>query len=1038
MNTTHLYRSLTINERKQRNIHTFKKVDIQPAVNFWNQILDGCTITNINDILEEFYDTNSIFLENNFELNANSEFKINDNWFHHISQQLRSSKFIEDPEFNNMNLSDVPFYAFYEPYLKEFYFNFFHNEIKHLDNNISYTCKNDIIKYFIDMLYTISHKTLILEINSLRLMGKLKGNNPEERYKSYSRILQEDNIYKKELFEEYPVLFRLISTKIINFKNFLLEIFTNFKKDKHILEKDLNIDPKTKIKHLHLGSGDSHQNGKTVTILEFENGQKVVYKPRSLAIDVEFQKFLRWVNLKNTTDIKLKTINVIDNLNYGWAEYVFYEDCKSESDISKFYNRVGQLLGILHIMNATDFHYENIISKGEHPVLIDLESLFHHTISPDHSPTKSEVLNKALRLLNDSVLSTGLIPNRTLRAEDATDFDLSGIGNTQNEQEVPIKMGVVTGQYTDEIKIIKKNGKLLPGLNTPKLIGKELNIGDYLEEIKSGFIMVYTTFSKNKTEVKQQVSSFQGKEIRKIFRDTMKYSAILNLSYHPDFMRNQIDREVLLNRLRVQEDSSIKRVVDFEIVDLLEGDIPYFTSTLEGTSISSSSNVKIENFYYSDGLTLSLNKIDRLCEEDLNHQISIITATISAVYSDSDIKLLHFNDKEIKNITSDNLIKKTEEVAELLLDNAITHESDSGKELCWVSMVTKGGNENTWVYSVTGPGLYDGNPGIALYFSYLWKVTGKKRFKEATYATINPIRKLMPELIEPENVNLGGYLGISGIVYSLHHIGEVFNDHRLKEEAISYARNFTKFVKQDVVYDLIGGSSGALMVILNLYEQYQEKWMLDIAEELCLHLIKHAKPQNQGISWIPHSLNKEPYIGFSHGNAGIASALARFSIYKNSSKLEEVIQQAIEYENTFFNEEKGNWFSSHLQSFVIAWCHGAHGILLSRCLLKENNIKYKYLEIDVIYAFNTTVESQTRKSYSFCYGDLGLVDALMVTNEKLYGNRETTTVENFREKVISAMFSGKHIQADINSVGLLNGIAGIGYSLLRLANPSIK
>lgn len=34
------------------------------------------------------------------------------------------------------------------------------------------------------------------------------------------------------------------------------------------------------------------------------------------------------------------------------------------------------------------------------------------------------------------------------------------------------------------------------------------------------------------------------------------------------------------------------------------------------------------------------------------------------------------------------------------------------------------------------------------------------------------------------------------------------------------------------------------------------------------------------------------------------------------------------------------------------------------------------------------------------------------------------------------MFSGKHIQADINSVGLLNGIAGIGYSLLRLADSS--
>lgn len=94
------------------------------------------------------------------------------------------------------------------------------------------------------------------------------------------------------------------------------------------------------------------------------------------------------------------------------------------------------------------------------------------------------------------------------------------------------------------------------------------------------------------------------------------------------------------------------------------------------------------------------------------------------------------------------------------------------------------------------------------------------------------------------------------------------------------------------------------------------------------------------------------------------------------------------------------------------------------------------MKIYVIYAFNTTVESQTGKRYSFCHGDLGLVDVLIVANEKLYGNKEAATVENFREKVISEMFSGKHIQADINSVDLLNGIASIGYILLRLADPS--
>lgn len=1035
MTTSHLYRSLTINERKQQSdINPIEKHDLELAKTFWNNILEGTSNTYIEEVLKEHYNIGLDFLVSHFHLENDSKFNFNDEWYEYICQQVKGIKSFEDPEFDQMDLSSVPFYAFFEPFLKEFYFDLFHNKIKHLNDSITYSCKNDIIKCFIDMLYAISHKTLILEINSLRLMGKLKGDTPQERYTSYYRILQEDEEYKTSFYQEYPVLFRTISTKIVNFKRFLLEVFTNYEQDKLLLQETYNINIDLKIKHLHLGSGDSHKKGKTVTILEFDNGQKVVYKPRSLSIDIEFQNFIKWLNNKNIkTKIKLKTIHVIDKKHYGWSEFVSYKECNSEGDISRFYNRVGQLLGVLHLMNATDFHYENLISHGEFPVLIDLESLFHHTISADHSPTKSEVVNKALRLINDSVLTTGLIPNRILKANDKTDFDVSGIGNTLTEQELPIQMGVVTDQLTDEVRIEKRNGRMAPGLNTPRMKGKKHQIGDYLDDIINGFTLIYDTFSANKKELKHQILRFKGKEIRKIFRDTMKYSSLLTLSYHPDFMRNQIDREMLLNRLRVKKDEVMVRVVDFEIADMLECDIPYFTSTPESTSIRSSNQNEITNFYNRDGLSLSLDKIERLSPEDLRHQLSIITATISAVYSESDIKLLQLKNNHPNPMNSNEIIVKSEEVAEILLDNAIVHEGEAGQELCWASMVTKGGSENTWVYSVTGPGLYDGNPGIAVYFSYLWKVTQNHRYKQAAYASLRPIRKLMSDLVEPENVNLGSYLGISGIVYSLHHLGEVFNDNELKLEALTNAKLFYKFIKHDKVYDLIGGSSGALMVILNLYEQYREDWMLDIGEELCQHLINNATPQNQGIAWHPGNTSNDPYIGFSHGNAGIVSALARFYKYRPSLQIQEVIHQAIEYENTHFNNQQGNWFSAHLQKYPIAWCHGAPGILLSRCILKECGIFYKELERDITSAYKTTIESQTGKNYSFCHGDLGLVDILMVADEKLSITHEE--VNNFKRDILTRMLSSEQIQADINSVGLLNGIASIGYGLLRAAEP---
>ncbi|MFP3339568.1 DUF4135 domain-containing protein, partial [Micrococcus sp. SIMBA_131] len=89
------------------------------------------------------------------------------------------------------------------------------------------------------------------------------------RYQAFNTILQGDDDYRLSLYHEYPVLFRLISTKILNFKRFLLELFTQYEKDKPLLEKKLGIDPSAELKHLHIGSGDSHKRGKTVTIFEF-------------------------------------------------------------------------------------------------------------------------------------------------------------------------------------------------------------------------------------------------------------------------------------------------------------------------------------------------------------------------------------------------------------------------------------------------------------------------------------------------------------------------------------------------------------------------------------------------------------------------------------------------------------------------------------------------------------------------------------------------------------------------------------------------
>ncbi|NEE32664.1 DUF4135 domain-containing protein, partial [Streptomyces sp. SID7982] len=86
----------------------------------------------------------------------------------------------------------------------------------------------------------------------------------------------------------------------------------------------------------------------------------------------------------------------------------------------QFYRRQGALLALLHALDGTDLHHENLIACGPHPVLVDVETLFHPPLGPARSA------DPAARALHDSVHRVGLLPQ--LLVGDTTALDMSAIG----------------------------------------------------------------------------------------------------------------------------------------------------------------------------------------------------------------------------------------------------------------------------------------------------------------------------------------------------------------------------------------------------------------------------------------------------------------------------------------------------------------------------------------------------------------------------------------------------------------------------------
>lgn len=76
-----------------------------------------------------------------------------------------------------------------------------------------------------------------------------------------------------------------------------------------------------KIINLSCSQGDSHERGKTVIIVTFENNEKIVYKPKKLDILNIYQEFISWIN-DNSGLKKLSTVRSLKGVGYHYEEYI--------------------------------------------------------------------------------------------------------------------------------------------------------------------------------------------------------------------------------------------------------------------------------------------------------------------------------------------------------------------------------------------------------------------------------------------------------------------------------------------------------------------------------------------------------------------------------------------------------------------------------------------------------------------------------------------------------------------------------------------
>lgn len=875
-------------------------------------------------------------------------------------------------------------------------------------------------------LVQLSMQTFTLEMHVANLEGKLVGNTAEDRFKHFGDEILKNKTTLFSILNEYPVLARLLVECTNNYIEFIKTTLTRLFTDK----KELEFYFQMEINHLTsitMGLSDLHRRGQSVIIFTFDNNKKIVYKPKSLSISKHFQDLLEWINEKGI-ELKFKIQKILDKQEYGWEEYIEYTECVSEDEVKHFYKRQGGYLALLYLLEATDFHFENVIASGEHPFLIDLESLFTHQTIPD-SVNETTAMSKAMKEFRNSVFRTQLIPFFIGGTE------VSGLGGMEG-QETPFDVLQWKDVGKVSMKATREKGKISGGNNIPKINGKLVNVQDYKKELIEGFVTTYNIMKENKFELKKFLNIFENDTIRKVIRPTYVYSLLLEGSYHPDYYRNGLDRDRLLDRLwcGVEYVPHLKGVIASEKKDMLLNDIPFFYTKTNSRHLWNSFDEIIPNFFYNDSLSVVKKRCEQLSDEDCIKQCDYIQISLQ-ISSNSHMYRKENISKENENTNfsyeKEELLKAAIQIGDLLEKKAFHGEDEN--DVTWLGLQWKG-KASQWNFSSLESNLYSGLSGVSLFLGYLGEITSELKYKQLSYSAIMSAVNMYRHKTDSDK-SISAFQGDMSIVYTLIHLSELQDNYEMKEElkkeAFFIAKDLIPLIENDKNYDILDGVAGALIVYLELYLAFGDKTFYEAAIKCGKHLINNSMDLDNKAGWL-NPLIRKPIGGFSHGASGIAWALLKLYNVSGIETFKQKALNALNFERAQYKPEERNWYDlrTNTMSFP-SWCNGAAGIALSNKLNLDVLKNSEELILDLNAAIQTTIEKGFGNEYCLCHGDLGNLSIL-----RSISNLADENINKLTQNVIGRFLYEKVIEKDTARLtSFMMGLTGAGYVLLSLLKP---
>lgn len=885
--------------------------------------------------------------------------------------------------------------------------------------------------------------------------AKEKVEGPASPTRHYDRFIVEmRRAGLRRLFDTKPVLLRLVASLTRQWIEASAEFLQRLDADFDAVRGDLlDRSEPAKVSAVEMGLSDLHKFGRSVYVVRFGDGTSVVYKPKDMTVDRRWIELIDWLNGRGAP-VDLRAARVLARDGYGWSEFIVHGDCPDGDAAGRFFRRAGGLLTLFYLLVGSDMHEENMIAAGEYPVPIDLEMLLQaHDPGAATGAPAMVAYEAAQKKIADSVLTTGLLP-AFMRTPDTAMMAVGGLndGETGKPQEI-----IWNSINSDGMAPAYEPWQANETANLPKLDGRAIRLIDYLAELSDGCESYLRFVKDHKTELLADdgpIVAFAGAPIRRVLKPTRFYALLLDRvrnhrdmrdgatwSAHLDFVSRLADWD--------KDDELLWPLFAAERASLADLNIPFFIHDAESDRVRDGGGTAVAASGLVPGLTEARKRIADLDDDAIAWQLDVVRLTMVEDALPNPITgvvpktMRTVRAEELQPLDRATALGLASDIAARLERRAMR----DGDGAAWIGLdpLADGGG---WQLVALGPDLYGGAPGISLFLSAHARLAGSEASRGLALAGLAPVRYNLHSSGAARFarvLGVGGASGLGSLVYALTASGNLLDDPALIDDARRMAGLVTDdVIAGDKVYDIIGGSAGAILGLLKLYRETGDTVALERAIACGQHLLRTRRKDGDGPSLWRH-LGKRPLAGFSHGAAGFAYALAALAKASGIEAFADAARDCLDYERGLYSPERKNWPDLRAADdgphWPCQWCHGAGGIGLARLGIKRFGDIGTDVSADIAAAVATTARLWPSPIDTLCCGNLGnielLAEAARAFGEDGLARQASGRVHGIVDAATRAGVFGWNAGTDDENLGLFRGLAGVGYSLLRRVAPDV-